>query len=888
MKNSIAKMAISMAVGLLPMKALAQLSANADKFLGNITTSYQVDYGNEKFYTLWNQITPENESKWASVEGTRGSYNWGGCDNCANYAKSHKFPFKFHTLVWGSQFPGWVSSLSVEERYQAILKWFDAVKTKYPNLEIIDVVNEAVDGHQKDTPLMREALGGNGKSGYDWIVKAFELARERWPNAILVYNDFNTFQWNTDQYIALVKALRDAGAPIDAYGCQSHDLTGCSLNTLRASEQKIQNALKMPMYITEYDIGTDDDNLQKTNFSEQIPYLWEKDYCAGVTLWGYIYGRTWTTNGNSGLIKDGADRPAMTWLRQYMKSDKAKQAKSPFPGMKKEASVYIKPTSMKVAKNDSIDIVVRASMATKTIEKIDLYDGAKLVATMTQAPYVARYGSSTSGTKTLKAVVTATDGSTYERQSNLSVLTGTRVRAPYNGTVATLPGIIEAESFDQGLDGVSFHDADAVNSGVRTYRTDGVGVDIYKAGEGYAIGNTKDGEWLDYTVDVAEDGLYSFDAVVSAVNPGGLFHIAENVANDMMFVTDFISVPQTGSFNEYQQLHVRLNMPLKAGRQVFTLFVDKGGFYIDRMSFTRLEVDNNMKVTVRVAPTRVTAGDSTTITATASSTTSTIANVKVYANDMLVETLTEAPYVAGFRPAVKGNYVISAIATDADGKESKIVKTGMVVNGLQLPYKNEAIAIPGTIEAENFDQGGEGMSFHDSDANNQGDATYRNDNEGLDLVKGNNGTAIGYTANGEWTEYTIDVKEPGEYSYEATCSNGSDTNGGFNIALVKGTAVTTIAKVTVTPTGDWNTYKVMTGKLGKNLAVGQQVLRFTINGANCNIDKVKFICTKNTGISTLTTGRQLKPARVYNLSGQQVDANYKGLVIMNGKKMIVR
>ena len=42
----------------------AQLSSNPDKFLGNITTSGQIDFGTEKFYQLWNQITPENETKW--------------------------------------------------------------------------------------------------------------------------------------------------------------------------------------------------------------------------------------------------------------------------------------------------------------------------------------------------------------------------------------------------------------------------------------------------------------------------------------------------------------------------------------------------------------------------------------------------------------------------------------------------------------------------------------------------------------------------------------------------------------------------------------------------------------------------------------------------------
>jgi GH35 family endo-1,4-beta-xylanase len=124
--------------------------------------------------------------------------------------------------------------------------------------------------------MMKESLGGAGKTGYDWLIKAFELAYERWPDAILIYNDYNTFQWNTDEYIDLVRTLRDAGAPIDAYGCQSHDLTDCSLSKFQQSEKKIQDALKMPMYSTEYDIGTTDDALQLQRYKEQIPYMGRK------------------------------------------------------------------------------------------------------------------------------------------------------------------------------------------------------------------------------------------------------------------------------------------------------------------------------------------------------------------------------------------------------------------------------------------------------------------------------------------------------------------------------------------------------------------------------------------------------------------------------------
>ena len=428
---------------LVPMLAQAQLSSNPDKFLGNITTRYNVDAGGgvDPYYKLWNQITCENESKWGSVEGTRNSYNW-GCDKAFNYAKQHEFTYKFHALVWGAQYPNWLPDLSIKDRYASIVKWYDAVKKKYDTLPMIDVVNEAVGTHQAGNPMMKESLGGEGKTGYDWLIKAFELAYERWPDAILIYNDFNTFQWNTNEYIDLVRTLRDAGAPIDAYGCQSHDMlnqngTVLAFNSFKSSMDKLHNELKMPMYSTEYDVGTANDDIQLQAYKEQIPYMWEQDYCAGITLWGYIYGATWTTDGNSGLIKNGKDRPAMTWLRSYMETEAAKNAKSPFPGMKKEASIYVRPRDLKVAKGDVLPIMVRAKMATKTIEKVDLYLGTKLIATMTEAPYYTEYAvptSSSTGWNTLKAVVTTTDGSTYERYSRFNVLSSTTKRAPYNET----------------------------------------------------------------------------------------------------------------------------------------------------------------------------------------------------------------------------------------------------------------------------------------------------------------------------------------------------------------------------------------------------------------------------------------------------------------------
>ena len=230
---------------------LAVFICLGNKFLGNITTRYNVDAGGgvDPYYKLWNQITCENESKWGSVEGTRGSYNW-GCDKAFNYAKQHDFTYKFHALVWGAQYPGWLPDLSIKDRYASIVKWYDAVKKKYATLPMIDVVNEAVGMHQQGNPMIKESLGGEGKTGYDWLIKAFEMAYERWPDAILIYNDYNTFQWDTNNYLDLVRTLRDSGTPIDAYGCQSHDVTDITATNLKNSMNTLQTGLKMPMYIT--------------------------------------------------------------------------------------------------------------------------------------------------------------------------------------------------------------------------------------------------------------------------------------------------------------------------------------------------------------------------------------------------------------------------------------------------------------------------------------------------------------------------------------------------------------------------------------------------------------------------------------------------------------
>ena len=867
------------------MSADAQLSSNKDKFLGNITTSYQVDYGKEKFYTLWNQITPENESKWDAIEGSgRGSFSFGGADNAYNYAKQHNFPFKYHCLIWGAQYPKWVNSLSKEEQYKAIEEYMDAVKKHYPELPMIDVVNEAIAGHQP-APY-KAALGGDGKTGYDWIIKAFEMAHERWPDAILIYNDYNTFRWQKTEFINLVRTLRDAGAPIDAYGCQSHDLTDMKEADFKAAMNEIQSALKMPMYSTEYDIGTSDDALQLQRYKEQIPFMWEADYVAGITLWGYIYGRTWTTDGNSGIIKDGKDRPAMEWLRDYMASETAKTAKSPFPGMEKEASVYVKPAAIAVTKGEAVPVTVRARLKTKTIDHIELYVNDKLFTTMTEAPYATEFTPETQGRYNLKAVVYATDGTTFER---LSGVTAYNPRSPYKDLVATLPGTIEAENFDAGAEGMSYHDTDTKDEGDGKYRTNGGGVDIVKGNGGFAIGYTNTGEWLEYTVDVAEAGTYAFDAVVSSGATNSSFSLALNTDEGLTDLTPSIAVPciTSNDWNTYSTVHGRLSLPLEAGRQIIRINITGANCNIDKIKLQRIDVDENIKVAIAADPAPATVGEPATIAVDASSAASTIAKVNVYVNDVLLKAIDAAPFEAQYKPKAKGTYKVTAEAVDADGKVSTLAAYNLTVNNKRSPYRNN-VTIPGIVEAENFDRGGEGLTFHDSDSNDEAKSGYRSDNEGVDIKKtSGGGYVLGWTSQNEWYEYTVEVTQAGKYTCHAVVSSGISGTG-FNVGIVENGKVTNLWKMDVRQTGNnsWDNYKTINNTTQKELAAGKTIIRITIYGANCDIDKIELKSVEPTAINEINADKTDGNGATYNISGQRVDDSYKGIVIINGKKMM--
>nr|AQQ75213.1 GH10 Xylanase FN3 FN3 CBM2 [uncultured bacterium]AWD75445.1 xylanase [uncultured bacterium] len=302
------------AASMLAGTAQAQIAAGKSKFLGNVTANSVPS----NFGTYWNQVTPENATKWGSVEGTRNQMNWAAADAAYNWAQQNGYPFKFHTFIWGSQYPNWLtnSGLTQAQQRAEIEQWMQLACQRYPNTWAIDVVNEPI-----KTPMpFAAALGGSGSTGWDWVITSFQLARQYCPNAKLLINEYGTENdppvRNT--YKNIINLLKARGL-IDGIGIQAHYFNIDNMN--RAAVVSMLNdyaTLGLDVYVSELDIVANNTEAgQAAKYQDVFPGFWEHSSVKGVTLWGYIVGQTWR-DGTGIVNANGTERQAMVWLKQYV------------------------------------------------------------------------------------------------------------------------------------------------------------------------------------------------------------------------------------------------------------------------------------------------------------------------------------------------------------------------------------------------------------------------------------------------------------------------------------------------------------------------------------------------------------------------------------------
>jgi hypothetical protein len=139
----------------------------------------------------------------------------------------------------------------------------------------------------------------------------------------------------------------------------------------------------------------------------------------------------------------------------------------------------------------------------------------------------------------------------------------------FRGTAVSQSVTLQVEDFDDAWEGMAYHDTTANNLGGQ-YRTSGVDITNCPGGTcAYMVGWNKAGEWLYYTVSVAEAGTYTLSARVANTASGGSFHVEIDGTN----ATGALAMPNTGDAFAWTNV-TKSGINLTAGQHTIKLFMD--------------------------------------------------------------------------------------------------------------------------------------------------------------------------------------------------------------------------------------------------------------------------------------------------------------------------
>jgi uncharacterized protein involved in high-affinity Fe2+ transport len=165
-------------------------------------------------------------------------------------------------------------------------------------------------------------------------------------------------------------------------------------------------------------------------------------------------------------------------------------------------------------------------------------------------------------------------------------------------------------------------------------------------------------------------------------------------------------------------------------------------------------------------------------------------------------------------------------------------------SGTDAPYGGTAAAVPGNVLAENYDTGGQGVAYNVTSVNGS-DNAYRSDGVDLETTTDTGGGAndLGWTAAGQWFNYTVNVATAGTYTVGVRLAAPSAVADGLHIDNSAGTNLS--GNINVPATGGWQTWTTVTATV--TLPAGTQTLTVDQDNTGWNINYLSFTASSSGG-----------------------------------------
>ncbi|MCZ1003957.1 discoidin domain-containing protein [Streptomyces mirabilis] len=190
----------------------------------------------------------------------------------------------------------------------------------------------------------------------------------------------------------------------------------------------------------------------------------------------------------------------------------------------------------------------------------------------------------------------------------------------------------------------------------------------------------------------------------------------------------------------------------------------------------------------------------------------------------------------------------SAFVNDSSGFVATLSDNHWPPAAPEGPYGGTPAAVPGTVQAENYDTGGQGVAYNVTSVNGKANS-YRADGVDLDNTSDTGGGYnLGWTSGGQWFRYTVDVATAGTCTLDLRVAAPSAVAGALHLSDASGTNLT--GAVDLPATGDWQTWATVTTHV--TLPAGRQILTLDQDNGGWNINHLGFTAGSGSPSATLT------------------------------------